>query len=281
MYKLQQVRFDGGKEFVVGISEEEAKAIIDASKFLGRNMRAYYYYQIVKRNLNSLIQFIEQEQGKQKVDAIECNRLLYNFVDTFYSYINFFEKNYKNKFLEVKTELYDKYFEYRFVYNLRNYLIHEDLAVMKVSYAYYNDHVDTAFLVAVNDLICAEKIKIKFKEELKSLKEKDISIYEILVNFGQILVELQVKMLIALSDEIEKSFTYIRSYIQDMHDVFLIKDTKTINGLLNVLTKYYSNLALNFVYTENLLVKNVRVKEIFMKLSYIYYQEKDVILKID
>ena len=48
MYKLQQIRFDGGKEFVVEISKEEAKAIIDASKFLGRNMRAYYYYQIVK-----------------------------------------------------------------------------------------------------------------------------------------------------------------------------------------------------------------------------------------
>lgn len=163
MYKLQQVRFDGGKEFVVEISEKEAKAIIDASKFLGRNMRSYYYYQIVKRNLNSLIQFIEREQGKQKIDAIECNRLLFNFVDTFYSYINFFEKNYKDKFLEVKTELYDKYFEYRFVYNLRNYLIHEDLAVMKVSYAYYNDHVDTAFLVAVNDLICAEKIILSRK----------------------------------------------------------------------------------------------------------------------
>ena len=70
MYKLQQIRFDGGKEFVVEISKEEAKAIIDASKFLGRNMRAYYYYQIVKWNLNSLIQFIEREHGKQKVDAI-------------------------------------------------------------------------------------------------------------------------------------------------------------------------------------------------------------------
>ena len=77
------------------------------------------------------------------------------------------------KFLEVKTELYDKYFEYRFVYNLRNYLIHEDLAVMKVSYAYYTDHVDTAFLVVVNDLICAEKIilsrkRCDFKNWLKN-----------------------------------------------------------------------------------------------------------------
>lgn len=77
------------------ISNEEANQILNNINCLGQHMHTYFFYQIVKRNLKEMLAFIENCQKTLAIsDTLECNRFLYNFIDSFYAYINFFESNY-------------------------------------------------------------------------------------------------------------------------------------------------------------------------------------------
>lgn len=72
------------------ITVEEGEALLKSFFFLGGNMNSHYLYQIAKRNLKDLLEFITQQQKKlDKIDTLECNRLLYNYIDTFYSFVNY------------------------------------------------------------------------------------------------------------------------------------------------------------------------------------------------
>ena len=72
------------------ITVEEGETLLKSFFFLGVNMNSHYLYQIAKRNLKDLLEFITQQQNKlDNIDTLECNRLLYNYVDTFYSFVKF------------------------------------------------------------------------------------------------------------------------------------------------------------------------------------------------
>ena len=72
------------------ITVEEGETLLKSFFFLGVNMNSHYLYQIAKRNLKDLLEFITQQQNKlDNIDTLECNRLLYNYVDTFYSFVNY------------------------------------------------------------------------------------------------------------------------------------------------------------------------------------------------
>ena len=43
------------------------------------------------------------------------------------------QSQYKEEFAGIKRKFYDTYFEYRFIYNLRNYMVHESLGILKVN----------------------------------------------------------------------------------------------------------------------------------------------------
>ena len=173
MFTLVEPHFDGKNNLTKNISDELGEKLLISIKNLGNNMRCHYLFQIVKRNLAELTFYMQSQQNEIKtIDAIECNRYLFNFVDTFYSYINFYEKNYNELFKDVKKDIYDTYFEYRFIYNLRNYIIHEDLAILRISKKFWQDHVDVNFEIdnyALSDSSCCQKL---FKQELKNAQRK-------------------------------------------------------------------------------------------------------------
>lgn len=110
MYELNSLT-DTNRDCV--LSEAKAKIIIDSITCLGTHMHTYFFYQIVKRNLDQLLDFIDKAQNTlETIDVLECNRLLFNFADTFHGYINFFESNYKEIFGPIKKDLFDNNFEY-------------------------------------------------------------------------------------------------------------------------------------------------------------------------
>ena len=138
MYELKSVS-DTSQHCV--LEEEKTRCILDSISYLGTHMHTYFFYQIVKRNLNQLLDFIDKAQNTlEAIDILECNRLLFNFADTFHGYINFFESNYKETFEPIKKDFFDNNFEYAFIYKLRNYIVHEDLPIFRFNTIDSNRH---------------------------------------------------------------------------------------------------------------------------------------------
>lgn len=280
MYELKEISFDKDEDKIYSIEDEDAKSLIYNFEYLGTNMRSYYYYQIVKRNLNELIGFIREQQNKlDEIDAIECNRLLFNYIDTLYGYINFFEKNYKANFKSIKQEIYDSYFEYRFIYNLRNFIIHEDLGILSVSKQIYENSIVVRFNVSKNKLINSSRFQPSVRQEIEKRFVHDIDIFPILEKQFEVIKLLQEKMLLSLSNDILSRFDFISKLIRNNKEIFLIQNRKIINGLLNVTTKFYTNLADNYIYEENYIKTDNSIRRLFMKLSYSYYKEPTAIYK--
>ena len=117
---------------------------------------------------------------------------------------------------------------------------------------------------------------MKTRIENQFSNSNDIDIYPILIALKKIIIELQIKMISALHETLLSAFVGLRSYIVNDEEVYLFKDGKLVNGLLNVLNKYYKCMADNFVYDDELLSDN-RVYKLYMDFSYSYYGKKDMV----
>ena len=275
MYELKSV---SNQNNGLILEESAAKKIICDITYLGKNMHTYLFYQIVKRNFLDLLVFINNAQESlEKSDTLECNRLLFNFVDTFYSYINFFEANYKDEFKPIKNDLHAKHFEYAFIYALRNYMVHEDMPILKYTREVAENYIKNSFIISKKHLLSSTRLTSKNKKLLSDFFAKDeIDILPILVGVKPIIVNLQAQMLSVLSESLIDSFKNLKKYVVNEQGIFLIKDGKIVNGLLNVLSKYYKCIADNFIYEENLL-SNPSIKKIYLEFSFVYYGKDNVI----
>ena len=263
------------------ISNEEANQILNNINCLGQHMHTYFFYQIVKRNLKEMLAFIENCQKTLAIsDTLECNRFLYNFIDSFYAYINFFESNYKETFQEIKKGFFDNRFEYAFIYKLRNYMIHEDLPIFKQEREVGIGYLNKKFIISKNKLLSSKRMtsNIKSRISIKFIDKDDIDIMPILKEFSKILIDIQKETLDKLFQTLTDSFCFLMKYIKKEEETYLYKDGEIINGLLNVTTKYYKSMAEDFVYDERLL-QDSTINNIFMKFSYLYYGKENVIYK--
>ncbi len=263
---------------VIKLSESEAELILKTIIFLSKHMRTYFHYQVVKRNLLQLLRFIDACQNDfEHSDILECNRLLLNFVDTFYSYINYFESQYKTIFSKIKAYFYDNYLEYAFIYKVRNYAIHEDLPVHKKIKVFFEDRIESKFVMLKQILLNSTRFSKEFKKRLEVAfaGNEEIDLFEMVVQMPKIILEIQKQMLLAVSAELIECFEVLKKYVKK-EEVYLMKNGEIHNGLLNVLNKYYQCMADNFVYIENLL-DTENVGNLFAKLSTIYYGRADVI----
>ena len=279
MYQLREISFKGTEETIKNIDNKTAETLLSCMKYLGKNMKSYFYYQIVKRNLNELISFIMDKQNKLiDIDLVECNRLLFNYVDTLYAFTNYFENNYKQEFSIVKKNVYDTQFEYRLIYHFRNYMIHEDLGILSFTSKIGKEEISYQFNIETKRISSSTRVPKAIKDEIdKKFNETSIDILPVLQKQYEILKLMQEKMLSMLSEDILTNFDYLAENIINQNETFLLKDEKIINSLLNVTTKFYSNLANNFVYEENYMETDNSIRKLFMSLSFSYYREANVI----
>lgn len=279
MYQLSEVSFERTEEREIDIDDQTGEKILSCINYLGTNMRSFYYYQIVKRNLNQLVGFMDDKQNEWiDVDLIECNRLMFNYIDTLYAYINFFESNYKDQFSIIKRQIYDTYFEYRMAYNLRNYIIHEGLGIVSYIRQMYSNKTLYQFCIDAEVIASSSRVKRQFKEEIKQLYgDNKIDLYPILQKQHEILKNIQEKMLDALSKNIISNFDFLATNTINNNETLIKKDGKILNSLLNVTSKFYKSLADNFVYDENYMDTPNCIRDLFVILSRSYYKKPNVI----
>lgn len=253
-----------------------AQELIDAHNHLNKNIRCLDFYYIVKKDLSDFIDYMKNQQDSaENPDGVEINRLLYNFTNALYSYIEYLEKNFKTAFSIVKKEIYDTQFSYRLMYALRAYITHNDFGITEIQSSFYPDKIVKAFFINLKNLIESSCINKKFKEELMWLSETNsrIDIYKIASEFSEVFINFQEKLILTLQKEIINSFNILLQYVPEQRtDVFLYQDNTFKKSIFNIINKYYQKVAYDFIYKENIFnaATHQELTELFMMFSYLY-----------
>ena len=94
------------------------------------------------------------------------------------------------------------------------------------------------------------------------------------------ILKLHEDMLLCLQSQILEKFAYISKYIKNKNDTFLLSNDEIVNSLLNVTSKFYKCVADNFVYDEKFFNTDTDIWKFFLKLSFAYYGQTNVIYNI-
>lgn len=184
------------------------------------------YQEVLKRNLATLKKD-ETNPEFGEIVIIDVNRSLINLISSFKAFIEIFEGRLKSKygkdsavFLKIKSILrgaYDKYFEYRFFYELRNYSQHKNYPVGR--FELIKSEVKGNYLLrplfVKQELLDDERISKKFKFELRTYNDF-FPIDNLVSRFYSIFKEISDQLLLIESknnsEYIEHIFKYIMKY---------------------------------------------------------------------
>ena len=267
------------------LNEDLANQIIQDHILLNKNVRCLDFYYIVKTNFSILLNKLNFKQTTiKKVNAIEINRLLYNFLNSLYSYIEYLERNFKQEFSKVKTHIYDKNFSYRLLYNLRRYMTHCDFGVTIIKTTYNSNNIHKKFLIDLNKIITSDTTNKTFQKELMLKVQIDslLDILPILKEFESLLISFQEQIILALANQTKSSMINLIRYVPLKRvDVWLYENKLFRKSLFNIVTKYYCKLAHEFIYKENLFQNkdHLEINNLFMCISEIYYGDKGCVCK--
>ncbi|SEV93506.1 hypothetical protein [[Clostridium] fimetarium] len=141
------VYINGAPNLMIGdiISDQDKEALDLSFQILNEFISFHSYYIYVNRNIEDLLEVLYKVSDKSlrltndmKLEyAQEIGRLLNNSVMQLFVYINYFECTLKDKNLEkfkmLANKYYDEYWEYRFLYQLRNFITHRTLPSISIS----------------------------------------------------------------------------------------------------------------------------------------------------
>ena len=95
----------------------------------------------------------------------ELNRVFCNCVETFYMFDQLCQKRLKWP-KELISEYYDRYFEFRFISEIRNYSIHHHLPLTQYETTFGEGGLTQTFNIDVSIIIKDEKVEKKLKSDL-------------------------------------------------------------------------------------------------------------------
>ncbi|CAF1802285.1 hypothetical protein [Bacillus subtilis] len=132
-------------EFIREFTREEHDEYVEHSTYLLLHQKNKHLYQIIVRNGEELECYLETLEEKTMSEIqkepdnviFESNRLFMNYLSMIRSYLDHIPSTLskvigpqaKNEFNEFLSKVYDNYFEYRFIYRLRNLAQHFDLPI--------------------------------------------------------------------------------------------------------------------------------------------------------
>lgn len=215
-YKIIAVNNDTTiKTIVAEISEEEYETIMSNIKQLQISMLSKDYYVVVRDNIKELLAFLPtiKMQDKYSIDTI--NRYTYNVLGTFYAWIDYYESHYKKIFEPIKKKYYDKYFEYRMMYNLRIYMTHCEMAITKIEF--WPGKLEMYIYIEPENLLQnSSRLQKKIITELQKMRDDNekIDLYELMLGFEKIFTSMHKELLKALEPELQNVLNEINPYLQ-------------------------------------------------------------------
>jgi hypothetical protein len=231
------------------IDESLANSIIYSAKKLVIYCGIIDGYMIAKQNLSELenkIKYYEENNISDKANFREINRLTINFLSTFLFFINYCEKNINSDFDIIKQKYYDRYFEYRLFYTLRNHSLHSNYCIVEIKKTTYEHKNFFELIIKTQDLINNTHLNKRFINEIKNMNTEKIILNTLFKNFKKILFNLLLDILNSLSKKILLNFSTILSNIPNFHtdkkDAFLCINTRPTLSLLKMPNRLLSSL---------------------------------------
>lgn len=164
-------------------------------------------------------------QSKIKTHVNNLNCKLNNFLSSIKLFLDHFERRLKDDYGKESEEvelfkretsrLYDTYFSYRFLYHLRNYIQHRNVAISKVEI--HEDENNTYLLVALtrDQLLSDYRWKTDVKQDLIS-QEEYIEIFHLM---SEMLDNLKKLTRLLINDELSKIKTSLNYIITLMNEI--------------------------------------------------------------
>lgn len=234
-----------GKDIQISLSKDESDSIRNNIDYLQMTMSEIDYCIMLRENLVDAVQNFSANGVGVKNGFNQLNRHLMNWLNSFYAWVEFHEKNYHDIFSEMKRKYYDSYFEYRFAYEMRKYTTHQSVCISRMVFNVLKEQ--TRFEIPIDEILQHGKILNKrFKTELEALNigQSNIELVEFTRGFSLMFERLQREIwdeIIPVADSCANSLQqYLRVYSGKYVTVFRMKDSedKDIN-IGNSITRYF------------------------------------------
>lgn len=159
----------------IEITDDQCKTIQNNVSYLQETLSEIDYCLMLRENISAAFEDFETNGAGIPNNFIRLNRFLMNWLNSFYAWIEYHEKHYKDLFSALKTKYYDSYFPYRFAYAMRSYTTHQSLCISRITFDVINE--TTKYVIPINEiLIQGKELNKKFKQELEQIMTEHDSI---------------------------------------------------------------------------------------------------------
>lgn len=209
------------------ISGDEFIKIGQSSELLSYFNMNNSYYDMMEKNFEEVLKIINQfEQNRESFtyekDSVpyikELNRLLINALGSFFCFINHYEYILKTKFekdtlskpfKKICSYYFDNYFEYRFLYKLRNYVVHCNIPVSLIQSTQNNPK--RSFYINVTELLAEFDWGEKVKKDLENFYS-NIEVKSFIINVQNMLYTLNKELMSLDIHGIITSINYLKAF---------------------------------------------------------------------
>ena len=189
----------------INITDNQCDVIQNDVSYIKETMSEIDYCLMLRENILAAFKDFETNGAGIPNNFNRLNRHLMNWLNSFYAWIEYHEKHYKDLFTTLKTKYYDSYFPYRFAYAMRSYTTHQSLCISRITFDVLNE--TTNYVIPIDEiLIQGTELNKKFKLELEQmLSERDsIDLVSFTKDFLSMFESMQSEIwdsIIAVSDQ--------------------------------------------------------------------------------
>ncbi len=207
------------------ITAEQYSILETASIELKNLLFEIDYYPIVMKNVQEFIRYCEKVKQSGDCYSINLNRLFANWVNSFYMWIEYHEKQYNNIFGRLKQEFFDSYLSYKLAYNMRIYTTHNSMPITIKKNNVLTGEIQ--LLIDITPLIDGTiKIRKKTQDELIEIGIKTIDAFQMTKDF----VDQYRKIQKDLWHELQ---TTLCETLMSVHDIVPITDSSFCNAYVH------------------------------------------------
>ena len=182
-----------------------------------------------------------------------ANRFLFNYLSSARTYLDHSEKYLKNKygnnsiqfdsFKNYTSSLYDSFFEYRFIYKLRNYAQHCGLPINSITFSVDNKDL-LKRKINLNPLFLKSELKKNYKEWGQKINEdfdfqpEEISVRQIIGNYYKNIKDLNDEFIIIEKLSLDKSVEYLENFQKENYSQFNVNKSTQFCIFYDFILKY-------------------------------------------
>ena len=215
-YKSEYCTKDGTVQIYYSqIFGEQYEKLNQATQTLITAMNEMDYCFIVLDSIKDFLSDCATNGVGFEKNFIRANRYLLNWLNSFYTWIEYHENNFKFVFSNLKKKYYEQSFSYRLAYNLRKYVTHCALVITQFSYDVINGTQNIQ--IFPSDILETEKgtLQASVRRELQERVANNISIdvVNLTRDFMEVFKNFQKDIWSSQESVICKALNYISQFV--------------------------------------------------------------------